>query len=603
MMRLFLFFMFFVFSNTLFSQGKGVLNDERASVLEEKIKSSFSSNIDSAYVYASQLESSDDPSHKAFSTACKAYFFQLKSSPFEADKYYQKSLIHLEKVSVSDKKTSLNAFILNIGGLIDWRRTDYNQALEKYQKGRDLSLSIDDYMQVIKFDNNIAMINAEVGNYKQAIAVSREVNRTTDKIKHQYTEEQFIRDKGNVYMNLASFYEQYYFNIEKNLRLTGKNEKADVNFKLLDSAEYFYKKVVTFSSKFTDRKIRAQINLANIYNTKKDFATAEKVYYNLILLTKNNNFEEEYYNTNFNLGNLYYTTKRYDKALTCFHKVDSIYNIKKMGNLEFIMSNYYQSKIYSEKNDALKAYKHSEIYLDAFEKNESKITKEVLEVNYSIGLSNLKKEMDDMQVKYKNKVLLRNGLYILIFILFVALLFVLLRNVNQRKEVEKKISSMIAEHKANLEKNNGEHEITLLAKEEYSDDEASKNKLPLLSIDEEKENEIVRKLINLEKKQYYLNPDFTQQVIAKKIKTNTTYLSYVVNKRFGKTFSEYANELKINYVINEMITNSTYRKYSTQAMAESVGYKNAVSFTKSFSKRTGVTPVRFIKKIEEEAVN
>ena len=101
----------------------------------------------------------------------------------------------------------------------------------------------------------------------------------------------------------------------------------------------------------------------------------------------------------------------------------------------------------------------------------------------------------------------------------------------------------------------------------------------------------------LEDKLEYLKEDYTQQYVAKKIKTNTTYLSYIINKNFEKSFSEYANELKINYVINEMIANPLYRKYSTQAIAESVGYKNASSFTKSFSKRTGVTPVQFAKNI------
>jgi YesN/AraC family two-component response regulator len=88
--------------------------------------------------------------------------------------------------------------------------------------------------------------------------------------------------------------------------------------------------------------------------------------------------------------------------------------------------------------------------------------------------------------------------------------------------------------------------------------------------------------------------------VAKKIKTNTAYLSYVVNKRLGKSFSEYANELKLNYVINQLITNPTYRKYSTQAIAESAGFKKANSFTISFKKRTGLTPVQFAEKIESE---
>ena len=118
-----------------------------------------------------------------------------------------------------------------------------------------------------------------------------------------------------------------------------------------------------------------------------------------------------------------------------------------------------------------------------------------------------------------------------------------------------------------------------------------------LSIDEAKENKIVEKLLILEEKLEYLNADFTLSYAAKKIKTNTTYLSYVVNKRFGKSFSEYSNELKINYVINQMITNHLYRKYSTQAIAESVGFKNAVSFAKSFRKRTGVSPAQFANNI------
>jgi AraC-like DNA-binding protein len=46
-----------------------------------------------------------------------------------------------------------------------------------------------------------------------------------------------------------------------------------------------------------------------------------------------------------------------------------------------------------------------------------------------------------------------------------------------------------------------------------------------------------------------------------------------------------------------MITNDSYRKYSTQATAESVGFKNAGSFAKSFRKRTGVSPAQFANNI------
>jgi YesN/AraC family two-component response regulator len=67
---------------------------------------------------------------------------------------------------------------------------------------------------------------------------------------------------------------------------------------------------------------------------------------------------------------------------------------------------------------------------------------------------------------------------------------------------------------------------------------------------------ILEKLMVLEKRLDYLKPDFTQQT-AKKIKTNTSYLSSVVNNHYNKSFSEYLNELRIKYVIDE-VSNATY---------------------------------------------
>jgi len=53
-----------------------------------------------------------------------------------------------------------------------------------------------------------------------------------------------------------------------------------------------------------------------------------------------------------------------------------------------------------------------------------------------------------------------------------------------------------------------------------------------------------------------------------------------------------------------MKNNTKYREYSTQAIAESVGFKNAVSFTKSFSKKTGYTPYQYSRIVtDKEEIN
>lgn len=581
-MRITLCFLLLFVSNAVFSQKSTALSDKEYLRLQDKFKLSLTSNVDSAFIYVDKIENSGNPAHKAFALVSKAYLFQLGSKMEESKKAYAKAFEYLDIVPVSAEKTKLNAYMLNISGSISWKKKNYSEALAQFQKGKRLSQSIHDEAQILKFNINIALINGEVGNFKSAITVLKESGRIIDKTKNLYTDDELVNIKGNLYSYLGAFYEKEYF-----------SNKAKYQF--LDSAEYFHKKTILYSKDFNDRKMLAQMNLGNIYYEKKEYTKAEKTYYDLLLLTKENGNTSIYYNVNFNLGRLYFYTKKYNNALTCFQKVDSIYNATKTGESEFGDANYYQAKIYDSYKNAQKAYDHSNIYLKALEKSQSKYNNEAMEVNYAMGTENLRKEISAIQKKYKNAIFLKNTLMGFVAVLFAVLLFVLFRNVKKRKGIEEKISLLIAEHKANLENRNKEQEEVIVLVNTFSEDKGTQ-----LSIDEEKENEIVRKLINLEKKLQYLTPDFTQQSVAKKIKTNTTYLSYVVNKRFGKTFSEYVNELKINYVINEMISNPTFRKYSTQAMAESVGYKNAVSFTKTFSKRTGITPVQFIRKVENE---
>jgi len=584
-MRLIISFLLFFVVNIGFSQQNRELTEQEYLLLQDKIRLNLNANRDSATIYANEMAKSHNNKHLAFANAAIAYLFQLKDNTAKSKEKYKQAFEYLEKMPESKDKEKLTAYLYNYGGLIEGTRGNYGKALENYQTGLKISTKVGDIIQIVKFKSNIAFINEAIGNYQLAIKNLKQINTFIDNNESYYTKEQFNAAKSSNNLTLASSYEGWYM----------KNQSS---MYLLDSAAYFYKKTVSYSQNLPINNIRAKISLGNVYSIKKDYQNAEKTYYNIVFYAKQNNLNREYKIANYNLGNLYYEIKKYDKALVFFKKVDSVSEIDNQRDESFLKSNYYQAKIYNIYKEPQEAFKHSKIYLDNYEKSEAKLNNEALEVNYKLGTGDLSDEMVVIQEKYEKDVLLNKALKVFYVLLVVGIVFLLIKNIIDKNKAHKKMNALIEEFKANLEKkSNAEIEIadpgTAVELEEVN----VKKESITLSIDEAKENKIVEKLLALESKHEYLNSDFTLQHVAKKIKTNTTYLSYVVNKRFGKSFGEYSNELKINYVINEMITNHMYRKYSTQAIAESVGFKNAVSFAKSFRKRTGVSPAQFANNI------
>lgn len=581
-MRLIISFLLLFVLNIGFSQKKQISEQEYLA-LQDKIRFSFNTNVDQGLVYAKELMKSNNIKHLAFASSAASYLYQMKGDAVKCDQNFKLSLQYLDSMPESVEKTKLTGYIYNYRGLTEWKRGNFSKALDNYQKGMQFSLAVDDIIQIVKFKSNIALINVEVGNYQLAIKNLRQNNDFIDMNERVYPRDQFQNSKSNINLDLGGSYEGYYM-------------KNPDKMYLLDSAEYFYKKAITYSENFTTNKISAKLSLGNVYLMKNDFKNAEKTYYDILFLSKQNNSEELLDIANSNLGYLYYSTKKYDKALVFFKKVDSISYKNNTTNSNFLRSNFWQAKIYSSLNEPELAYKYSRIYLDTYEKSETKLTNEALEVNYRLGVKDLSDEMLSIQQKYKYEVLLSKALRVFYVLLVIAIVFLLIKNIRDKNKAHKKMNALIEEFKANLEKK--ENTVVVAANETFDMEDIQLKKENInLSIDEAKENKIVEKLLALENKQEFLNADFTLQYVAKKIKTNTTYLSYVVNKRFGKSFGEYSNELKINYVINEMITNHMYRKYSTQAIAESVGFKNAVSFAKSFRKRTGVSPAQFASNI------
>ena len=135
----------------------------------------------------------------------------------------------------------------------------------------------------------------------------------------------------------------------------------------------------------------------------------------------------------------------------------------------------------------------------------------------------------------------------------------------------------------------------VMAKNAMENESEETNKASQLS--QEIIDDLLRKLEKFERNKDYLNSNISLMALAKKFNTNSSYLSRVLNSSKSINFSQYLNDLRIDYAVNQMKNDAVFRKYTIEAIATECGYNNSASFSRSFYKKTGLHPSYFIKEI------
>lgn len=100
-------------------------------------------------------------------------------------------------------------------------------------------------------------------------------------------------------------------------------------------------------------------------------------------------------------------------------------------------------------------------------------------------------------------------------------------------------------------------------------------------------------LAYFEEQQPYLNPELNLKEMATVLKTNTTYLSRLINVEFRSNFYCFVNNYRINYAINLIKTNS---RITNDTLYIKSGFKSRSAFYKVFKEKTGYTPQTYIQK-------
>jgi len=143
--------------------------------------------------------------------------------------------------------------------------------------------------------------------------------------------------------------------------------------------------------------------------------------------------------------------------------------------------------------------------------------------------------------------------------------------------------------------------VATLEQQQKASTEKEKNTLKKeVIINDKKTTEILERLQKFEEQEFYLDPNCNLCFVAKKVKTNATYLTKIIHTHKEKNFNDYINYLRITYTLKRLNNDLKFRAYSIKSISQEVGYKSADSFAKHFKKHTKLYPSYYIKTLNKQ---
>ncbi|KAB1229766.1 helix-turn-helix domain-containing protein [Chryseobacterium viscerum] len=446
------------------------------------------------------------------------------------------------------------------------------------------------------------------GKYKEALdeyTIAINLNKTENKEQFYYINKliAILKTATEEYQEALPLFLKYY-DYEKNKIKTTNLEAKNYISSIFSLANVYirckdYKKSIQFAdlglaeckkyNNYSNYSYLLMIKGISLFYLK-DFTTSYTILSEVEKGLINN---KDYTNLGvlyYYLGKIKYAVHREDEAIEFFKKADSIsftfnsFEPTKRDGYEILID------FYKKKGDLKNQLKYIDnlIHSDSvIAVNRKNLSKEILK-KYDTPI--LMKEKVSVIEKLNNQ-----NTWLITALLFITLLFIFIIRKNRKKIKEyEKLAKVLSERPLIVptvqEEIKVESEVippTVIEKKEKApkSDLSSNPKFKIL----------IDKIEQFEKTNSFLNKNITLDSLSKDFDTNRDYLSKLVNELKGKNFSQYLNELRINYIVEELKSNEKIRKHTIAAIADDIGYNNAESFTNAFKKITGTLPSYYIK--------
>lgn len=534
------------------------------------IQENLISNPEKAYAEALEISNSKNEIFRFYGKYYIANYFYNKSEFIYSRKLIITLIKSIEKSEIDKSSKVYQDFLgmcVNKLFYIHKNLGEYDMALfylDKYKSSLPNN----------HFNEQYGLIKVAMGDYDNGIALLKKELKTSHHLKLGIGEKKVMNKKlfADKYNIIGEAYQNYYIQTKDKVFLDSANYYFNVAAKMMLEANF----QPEFTKALLSMREAKSAALAGNYEKSLSLYRKRKKY----PVIQDNIRTEQLFD--LGMADCFHYLKQVDSALFYCNKFIKSYQYTKVSKENLLISYNILTQCYNDKNDSKNAYLYAQKSLELIQSIEG-IKSKSLNFLHNYDLNIIKEES-------KKVIASKNYFKISLFGILIILVVVILSFYYYYKEQKEKYYRFLMIIQ-NLKE-------TLVLDNNLQIDKTEPQ--PKQTLDVELIEKIASGLKKLELKETFLDPNFKLAFVAKKLNTNTAYLSQYFNQVMQKTFSEYTQELRIHYVLQKLKDAPYFRKYTLQAIAEEVGYKDANTLVRVFKKQTGLSPNYFIEKLEKK---
>lgn len=472
----------------------------------------------------------------------------------------------------SRNKDLVSVSYLGKGIIYYYNFKKFKPALDEYVKAYQYSKSSNDEYLKHKVIYHLGMVKNYLGYYEDAIVHFKECSKFFDKKSKEKLHPNEIYNNRKGYINSLHQLTICYGNT---LQYTKVDSIISLALAQIDQGN------ITRDFRTERNYFIKSRGILNFYQHNYEGAVAD-LKQSLPAMIDANDYEWMAI-INFYLGRSYLMLDD-EKAIGNFEKVDSLFT-RHHFVVPRIRSNYeYLIDHYKKKRDLDRQLYYTKQLLKA----DSLISKDFTYLSLKIH-----KEYDRQALLDEKRVLERANLTksLLLLMLFILISFVLILFYlfyRRKRNIEMKYKAL----QDRFFSNNLPKETPAKTVVHVID--------PPKIISDEIANNLIEKLKVFEESNLFIKQGLTENKLAGQLKTNTNYLSKVINQTKGMNFKRYIADLRIKYITKLLYTQKKYLNYTIESLAGECGFATRQSFSDQFFEINGIRPKDFIKRRKDE---